>query len=80
MLVNPERFARSGQCSHYLVQTTLRGADHIAARQPMPQIAARGRPPVGVPLCARRLAAQQARAERCTRNFQKAYTFLSLFT
>jgi hypothetical protein len=58
----------------------LRAADHIAARQPKPQKAARGRPPLGVPLHARRLAAQQAQAERCTRNFHKAYTFLYLFT
>jgi hypothetical protein len=58
----------------------LRGEHHIAARQPWPQKASQHEVSRGVPPSARRLAAQQAPAERCVRNFQKAYTFLTTFT
>jgi hypothetical protein len=58
----------------------LRGENHIAARQPQPQKASQREVSHRVPRAVRRLAAQQASAERCIRNFQKAYTFLTSFT
>ena len=58
----------------------VRGENHIAARQPELQKASRREVSRRALSSARRLAAQHARAERCSRNFQKAYTFLTSFT